>query len=107
MELYGKESIFEAVEEWGRIAEEAGITRAALAYRWIAWHSALKAENGDAVIVGASRGSQLEETLRAVEEGPLPEGIAERAGAIWKGVEREAPVDNYHSFMKERSFPGQ
>ena len=96
--MYGKESLFQAVDEWGQIATDAGISKAALAYRWITFHSALKGENGDAVIVGASKSAQLEETLTAVEQGPLPESIAERASAIWEKVEHEAPLDNYNSF---------
>jgi aflatoxin B1 aldehyde reductase len=96
--MYGKESLFQAVDEWGHIANDAGITKAALAYRWITFHSALKGANGDAVIIGASKTAQLEETLNAVEQGPLPESIAHRASAIWEKVEHEAPLDNYHSF---------
>jgi len=96
--MYGKESLYKALDEWGQIAEDAGISKAALAYRWITYHSALKAANGDAVIVGASKPAQLEETLTAVETGPLDAKIAERASAIWKTVEHEAPLDNYHSF---------
>jgi aflatoxin B1 aldehyde reductase len=98
--MYGKESMFQAVEEWAEIAKDAGITKAALAYRWITFHSALKDEYGDAVIVGASKAAQLEETLNAVEEGPLDEKIAKRVDDIWEKVKDEAPLDNYHSFMK-------
>jgi aflatoxin B1 aldehyde reductase len=100
--MYGKESLFQAVDEWGQIATDAGISKAALAYRWITFHSALKGENGDAVIVGASKSAQLEETLTAVEQGPLPESIAERASAIWEKVEHEAPLDNYNSFAAHK-----
>ena len=45
--------------------------------------------------------SQLEESLVAIlEDGPLSKDIANRVDAIWKSVVHEAPVDNYHSFMK-------
>jgi len=40
--MYGKESLFQALGQWGKIAEAAGVSKAALAYRWIAYHSALK-----------------------------------------------------------------
>lgn len=96
--MYGKESLYKALDEWGAIAVDAGITKAALSYRWVAFHSALKKENGDAVIVGASKVSQLEESLTAVEAGPLDSAIAERASAIWKSVEHDAPLDNYNSY---------
>ena len=46
--------------------------------------------------IGATRGSQLEETLRAIEDGPLDENIARRVDKIWELVKDEAPVDNYY-----------
>ncbi len=46
--------------------------------------------------IGATRGSQLEETLRAIEDGPLDENIAKRVDKIWELVKDEAPVDNYY-----------
>ena len=47
--------------------------------------------------IGASRGSQLKETLRAIEDGPLAEHIAKRVDKVWEVVRHEAPIDNYHS----------
>ena len=96
--LYGKESLYEALDEWGQIAKDAGLSKAQLAYRWIAYHSSLKKENGDAIIIGASKVSQLEESLGAIEDGPLDEKIVERVDAIWKKVEHDAPLDNYNSY---------
>jgi aryl-alcohol dehydrogenase-like predicted oxidoreductase len=96
--MYGKESLYKALDEWGAIAQDAGISKAALSYRWIAFHSALKKENGDAIIVGASKVAQLEESLTAIEAGPLDKAVADRANAIWKLVEHEAPLDNYNSY---------
>jgi len=96
--MYSKDTLFNALDEWGAIAQDAGISKAALAYRWIAYHSALRKEHGDAIIVGASKVAQLEESLGAIEEGPLEAKIAERASAIWETVKDEAPLDNYHSY---------
>jgi aflatoxin B1 aldehyde reductase len=42
--MYAKETLLDALDEWGHIAKAAGVSKAALAYRWIAYHSALKAE---------------------------------------------------------------
>jgi len=96
--MYGKETLYSALDEWGEIAKDAGISKAALAYKWVAFHSELKREYGDAVIVGASKVAQLEESLGAIEEGPLEEGIAERASQVWGKAEGEAPLDNWNSF---------
>jgi aflatoxin B1 aldehyde reductase len=96
--MYGKESLYQALDEWEEIAKDAGVSKASLAYRWIAYHSELKTENGDAVIIGVSKAAQLEETLVALEAGPLDEKYAKMVDAIWKKVEHEAPLDNYNSF---------
>ena len=101
--LYGKESLYRALDEWGEIARDAGgISKAALAYRWIAYHSALKREEGDGVIIGASKIEQLEETLKAIEAGPLDNRTAERASAIWEEVKGDAPRDNWNDYLALR-----
>ena len=46
--------------------------------------------------IGATRGTQLEETLRAIEDGPLDEVVAKRIDEIWELVQAEAGVDNYN-----------
>lgn len=97
--MYVKESMLQALDEWENIAKDAGITKVALAYRWVSYHSALNKENGDAIIVGASKVEQLEETLKVLEDGPLAPEIVGRVEAIWKTVEHEAPLDNYHSYL--------
>jgi aflatoxin B1 aldehyde reductase len=100
--LYGKPRLVAALRDWEAIAAEAGVSRAALAYRWVWWHSALKGARGDACIIGSTRPEQLEETLGDVEAGPLPEEAVERIEMIWKSVEQEAPVDNYNSYLGRR-----
>ncbi|MCJ1356558.1 MAG: hypothetical protein MMC33_006553 [Icmadophila ericetorum] len=97
--LYGKESLYQAVDQWGVIAKDAGISKAALAYRWITYHSALSKEHGDGVIFGASKLSQLEETLAAIDVGPLDAETAKRASGIWEAIKKDAPRDNYHDYM--------
>jgi aryl-alcohol dehydrogenase-like predicted oxidoreductase len=100
--LYGKEVLLNALDEWGEIAKGAGITKAALAYRWIAYHSKLDPKYGDSIIVGARKTEQLEETLVAIEAGPLDRATAEKAGAIWAKVKDEAPRDNWNSYSSGR-----
>ena len=77
---------------------DAGISKAALAYRWITYHSTLSAKVGDGIIIGASKPAQLEETLTVVEDGPLDEKTVRRVDEIWKKVEDHAPLDNYNSY---------
>ncbi|KAK2627520.1 hypothetical protein QTJ16_003486 [Diplocarpon rosae] len=102
IKMYTKPSLLEALDEWGVIAKDAGISKAALAYRWIAYHSALKASCGDAIIIGASRPEQVEETLSYIKAGPLDAEIAGRASGLWTQIEKDAPIDNWtsHSSLK-------
>jgi aflatoxin B1 aldehyde reductase len=98
LSLYGGKSLFEALDVWADIAKDAGLSKAALAYRWIVHHSTLKKEYGDQVIIGSSRFSQVEETLAAVEAGPLDAAIAKRVDDIWETVKHEAPTDNWKDY---------
>ncbi|OCL05479.1 Aldo/keto reductase [Glonium stellatum] len=95
--MYAKQSYFEALEEWNKIAEDEGCSKAALAYRWAAFNSALKNEYGDAVIVGASSLKQADQTLQALKAGPLSEDACRRIDAMWKTIEHDAPLDNFHA----------
>jgi len=95
--MYTKDSMLDVLDHWEVIAKDAGISKASLAYRWIAFHSALKAAHGDAIIIGASRPSQVEETCSYIGQGPLDAKIAERVSALWKSIEKDAPVDNWNS----------
>ena len=85
-----------ALTEWEAVAKEAGVSKAALAYRWVAHNSILSAELGDGIIVGATAPQQLEETLKALEEGKLGKDIVGRIDRVWELVKDEAPLDNYH-----------
>lgn len=94
--LYNKPALLETLDEWESIAKEEGVSKAALAYRWVKYNSALKPEHGDAIIIGASKVGQLKETLTDINAGPLSDQAVRRIDEIWKTIEHEAPLDNYH-----------
>ncbi|KAI9825299.1 MAG: hypothetical protein M1832_001333 [Thelocarpon impressellum] len=94
--LYNKPSLLVALAEWDAISRESGVAKAALAYRWVAHHSALEGAFGDGLIVGASRPAQLEETLASLAAGPLEAGVVARIDRVWEGVKDEAPLDNFN-----------
>nr|POF12839.1 oxidoreductase siro [Quercus suber] len=75
--LYARPAYLAALEKWEAVANEEGVTRAELAYRWVTYNSALKPENGDGIIIGASSDEQLKETLEKLEHGPLSEKALE------------------------------
>jgi aflatoxin B1 aldehyde reductase len=92
--LYYKPSFLKMLEKYGKLAEESGVGKAGMAYRWVRYHSSLKGELGDMMIIGASNPKQLEETLTELEKGPLDEKVVERLDELWKLVEPDAAVDN-------------
>lgn len=96
LKYYNTPRQVQALAKWQAIAEEAGTSKAALAYRWVTYNSILKPEHGDGIILGASKVQQLAETLQSLDQGPLPESIVTKINHIWELVKDEAHVDNYH-----------
>lgn len=94
--MYSKPSLIEALGDWEAIAKEEGVTKADLAYRWVKYNSPLKPEHGDAIIIGASSEEQLKQTLDSINGGPLSANAVKKIDEIWKKIEHEAPLDNYH-----------
>ena len=94
--LYNKPHLVAALTKWGEIAEKVECTRAALAYRWVLHHSAVRAENGDRMIIGVSEVEQVRQTLDCLRDGPLPAEVLPAIEEIWETVKHEAPLDNYH-----------
>ena len=89
MRLAGSPAHIAALGKWEAIAEREGTDRAELAYRWAAYHSAMKRDLGDALIIGASSLEQIEETLSAVEKGPLSETAVKEIDEFWASVKDE------------------
>lgn len=94
--LYNKEPIRNALSKWNDIAEKEGVSKAELAYRWVAFHSALQSDD-DGVIFGASKLPQVEQTAQWLKKGKLSDEAVKGVDAIWESVKEVAPVDNYHS----------
>lgn len=94
--MYSKPAYLEALEQWEKIAKDEGVSRADLAYRWVKYNSPLKAEHGDAIIIGASSAKQLTETLDSINKGPLSEKAQKAIDGVWETIKHEAPLDNYH-----------
>ncbi|XP_049734063.1 aflatoxin B1 aldehyde reductase member 2-like [Elephas maximus indicus] len=65
------------------------MTSAAL--RWMYHHSQLQSARGDAVILGMSSLEQLQQNLRASEEGPLEPAVVDAFDQAWHLVAHECP----------------
>jgi aryl-alcohol dehydrogenase-like predicted oxidoreductase len=88
------------LEEWGKLAEESGVGRVGLAYRWVRYHSMLTGESGDEMIIGASTAVQFRQTVEEIEKGPLEEWVVKRVDELWEMVRDEAEVDNLRAFRE-------
>ncbi|KAK5724397.1 hypothetical protein LTR15_004442 [Elasticomyces elasticus] len=88
---YRQDSIFAASKAIRDEAAVHGITGHAAALRWCVYHSILDERNGDAVIVGASSITQLEDNLKITEEGRLPAALVKVIEDVWPSIQVVAP----------------
>jgi len=91
-QFYFRDDLFKAVEHLTSVS--GGIPGNAIALRWLVYHSLLKKELGDAIILGASKNEQLSQSVEWMAEGPLSAEILSDIEAIWKIAEPVAPA--YH-----------
>ena len=101
---YWKKSFFDGFEIIRAAAEQQGITPIEATYRWLAWHSMLDGERGDAILIGASKLSHLKQNLDAVLAGPLPEELVEAFNRAWSTSRGDAPT--YFTLYKGKGFVG-
>ncbi|KAF9767523.1 hypothetical protein IL306_015299, partial [Fusarium sp. DS 682] len=90
---YLKTSISEATEKALAVASRHGISGHAAALRWTAHHGALRNAFGDSIVIGASSVEQLNSNIDAIEDGPLPDDVAEAIGAVYAET---GDVISYH-----------
>lgn len=83
---YLRPSVISAVDAVVEIASKHGISGHAAALRWVAYHSVLDAKYGDAIVLGASKVEQLQQNMDIVEDGPLPEEVAEAYSGVFSQV---------------------
>ncbi|KAI8802049.1 NADP-dependent oxidoreductase domain-containing protein [Cladochytrium replicatum] len=88
--MYVRPWYLDFADKWNAVSNDSGIPRSELAMRWIVYHSALKGEFGDAVIVGAASTEQLRSTVVGVNRGPLPDEVVKRIADAWESIKDSA-----------------
>lgn len=74
------------------LAAQHGLSGYELCIRWILFHSLLDAGKDDAIVLGATRPEQLEDTLSSiVPRGPLDDVVVKKMEDIWTSFEKDAP----------------
>ncbi|EMC98598.1 hypothetical protein BAUCODRAFT_119917 [Baudoinia panamericana UAMH 10762] len=82
---YFKDATFAALEIIQPVVEKNGLTMLETAFRWLTHHSQLNIKDGgnDGVIIGVSSQQQLEQNLKDLEKGPLPEEVLKALDEAW------------------------
>ena len=104
--MYDKPSYHAALDIWAEAAQVAGCSKAELAFRWLAFDSALDPAYGDAIVFGASKLSQVSSTLAWLKMSGVGEEAKAKIEEVWKVVERDAPLDNYNQGARESMVSG-
>jgi len=103
-DMYLKESYLSALDLWHKVAKEEGTSTALLAYRWVAFHSALKPERGDTLVLGGSKIAYIKNSVEGLrQQGPLKDSSVKGIEEIWRLVEKDSPLDNFHWFEGQQS----
>lgn len=101
---YWKESFFDGLELIKAASERHGISTIEATYRWLAYHSMLKAERGDAVLIGASKLSHLQQNMETLKAGPLPEEVLAAFEEAWTLTKGDSP--EYFTLYKGKGSVG-
>ena len=88
---YWKQSYFDAVADIKQQTDAEGIGMAEAAYRWLAFHSMMKPNLDDGIILGASRIEQMTQNLEALKKGALPSSIVEAMNNAWEIARPDSP----------------
>jgi aflatoxin B1 aldehyde reductase len=83
---YWNDSYFEALDIVRPVAEKHNLTMAEVALRWMTHHSVLGREYPDAILIGASSTKHIDQNLKDLEKGPLPEDVVEALDQAWEKV---------------------
>lgn len=101
---YWKKSYFDAVDLIKKAAEKHGITSIEATYRWLAYHSMLNGDRGDAILIGASKLNHLQQNMATVKAGPLPEDVVEAFEQAWTITKGDSP--EYFTLYKGKGSVG-
>lgn len=106
---YWKKSFFNIIKQLMHKCKEAQVSVPEASLRWLAWHSFLDPDKQDGILIGASKINHLKQNLNAINNGPLPQSLAEFFSTVWPEIKADAP--EYFRFIpspeKENRFSQQ
>jgi aryl-alcohol dehydrogenase-like predicted oxidoreductase len=89
LKRYWYDTYFDAVDELIAVARRAGRSPVSFALNWVLHHTA-----ADCVILGASKLEQLEENLKSLNDGPLPDDAVAACDQVWTRLRGVTPQYN-------------
>ena len=95
--LYLTDAILKGLKRVQEVCDKEDVPLMEATMRWFMHHSVLG--DGDGVIVGASKESQLEGSLTAAEKGPLSRELLDAWEELYQGLKREGSVPPYYPKM--------
>lgn len=98
--MYNKPNALEALDKWHAIAEAEGIPSVEMAYRWVAYNSALDGSLGDGIIIGASTTEQWKSNLAMIQKGPLSSELAAKIDSLWAPLKATSYFDNFEVMLQ-------
>jgi aflatoxin B1 aldehyde reductase len=66
----------------------------------VRYHSALKGQLGDEIIIGVNPAKQFRETVKEIEKGPPQQWIADSIDGLWELVKDDAPINNLRAIRE-------
>ncbi|TGO29137.1 hypothetical protein BPAE_0018g00230 [Botrytis paeoniae] len=84
---YDNEPTHSAMKESITLLQPYDITPLEAALRWVYYHSAL--QEGDGVILGASKPAQISLNAADIAKGPLPSDVAEAMEKMWTSIQAQ------------------
>lgn len=88
---YWKKSYFDAMQLIKNACDICNISIVEATYRWLAFHSMLNGERGDAIIIGASKLNHLKQNMQAIKSGPLPDELVHAFEEAWGKTKADSP----------------
>lgn len=101
---YWKKSFFDAFNIIQEACNKWELTTIEATYRWLAFHSMLNGERGDAILIGASKLSHLEQNMKVVKAGPLPDELVDAFEKAWTISKGDSP--EYFTIYKGKGSIG-
>ncbi|OTB07510.1 hypothetical protein M426DRAFT_71632 [Hypoxylon sp. CI-4A] len=96
-ERFFKDATFEALRHIEPVVQKHNLTLVETAFRWVVHHGLLKINGSkdggnDGILVGVSSQKQLEDNLRDIYKGPLPDEVVKALDEAWVNITKSTSV---------------